>query len=91
VFDGLRIVQTSRFEKFLKMVFWLLRLALEVALNGCDILFFRVVCFLVIVFVAGSNYGPLGAPLLPLLPPLLPSLARLPEALNGAGDYFLIA
>jgi hypothetical protein len=91
VFDWLRIVQTGRFEKFLEMVFWLLRLALEVALNGRDILFFRAVRFLVIVVIASSNYGPSGAPLLPLLPPLSPSLARLSEALNGVGDRFLIA
>jgi hypothetical protein len=69
VFDGVRMVRTGHFKKFLKMVFQLPGLVPEVTLSGCDILLIGVVRFLVIVIVTGSNYDPLGTPLFPLLPP----------------------
>jgi hypothetical protein len=53
VFDGVHIVQTSRFEKFLEVLIQLMCLALEVTLGGHDIL-------LVVVIVASSSCNPLG-------------------------------
>jgi hypothetical protein len=67
VFDGVCMVWADPFEKFLKMVFRLPCLALEVVLSDRDILLLGVVRFLVVVAAAGSNYDPLGASfLLPL-------------------------
>jgi hypothetical protein len=65
------MVQTSRFEKFLKMVLQLPRLVLEVTLGGRDILLIGVVCFLVVVVAVGSDFNPSGALLLPLLASLI--------------------
>jgi hypothetical protein len=59
------MVQTGRFEKFLEVVIRLLRLALEVTLDGCDTHLIRVVRFLLFVITTGSNYDPLEVPLLP--------------------------
>jgi hypothetical protein len=73
VFDGVHVVQTSRFKKFLYMVFQLPRLVLEIVLSGRDMPLVEVVHFLVIVVAVGSGC-------VPLLPPLVPLLV----ALNGA-------
>jgi hypothetical protein len=62
------MVRTGCFKKFLKMVFRLPRMVLEVTLNGCDILLIEAVQFIVIVIAAASsNYDPSGAPPLLLL------------------------
>jgi hypothetical protein len=55
---------TGRFEKFLKMVFQLLRLVLEIALSGHDVLIIGVVHFLVVVIATGSDCDPSGVSLL---------------------------
>jgi hypothetical protein len=72
---GVRVAQTGRFEKFLKVVPQLLRLALEVTLGSCDVLLVGVIRFLVAV-IAGRDCDPLGVPLLPIL-------ATLPRALDS--------
>jgi hypothetical protein len=59
------MVRRGSFEKFLKMVFWLSRPALEIVLSGHDILLIGAVHFLIIIVSTGSN--PLGVPLLQLL------------------------
>jgi hypothetical protein len=64
---GVHMVRIGCFEKFLKMVFWLPRLALEIVLGGHDILLIGVVCFLVIIVATGSDCDPSGVSLLPLL------------------------
>jgi hypothetical protein len=81
VFDGERMVQTCRFEKFLEVLVQLSCLALEVTLDSHDVLHIKVVHFLVIVVATSGNYDPLGVP---LLPPLAPFLVPLPAALDGA-------
>jgi hypothetical protein len=60
------VVQTGCFEKFLDMVLWLSRLALEVTLDGCDILI-RVASFLIVAVIIGHDSDTLGASHLPLL------------------------
>jgi hypothetical protein len=69
VFDGVRMVQTYSFEKFLKMFFRLSWLVVEVALGGHNILL-EVIRFLVIIVTADSDCEQSGAPPLSLLPPL---------------------
>jgi hypothetical protein len=61
------VVQTGRFEKFLKMVFLLPHLGLEIMLGGHDVLLIRVTCFFIVVVAAGSDCDPPGVTLLPLL------------------------
>jgi hypothetical protein len=78
VFDGVRVAQTGRFEKFLKVVPQLLHLALEVTLGSCDVLLVGVIRFLVAV-IAGRDCDPLGVPLLPILA----TLGALPRALDS--------
>jgi hypothetical protein len=81
VFDGVHVVQTSRFKKFLYMVFQLPRLVLEIVLSGRDMPLVEVVHFLVIVVAVGSGCVPSGGGgFCHLLPPLVPLLV----ALNGA-------
>jgi hypothetical protein len=48
-------------------------------LDGCDILLARVVCFLVVVVIAGSDRDVPGAP----LQPLLITLGAFPSTLGG--------
>jgi hypothetical protein len=67
VFDGVRMVQISRFEKFLEMVLRLSYMVLEVMLGSRDKLLIGAVRFLVVVVAAGSDCDPSGVPLLPLL------------------------
>jgi hypothetical protein len=67
VFNRVRMVQTCQFEKFLKVLIQLPRLALEITLGARDILLVGALCFLFIVVVAGSSCHPLGVPFLPLL------------------------
>jgi hypothetical protein len=59
------MVRIGHFEKFLEMVLWLPCLSHEVALGGRNILLTRIVCFLVIAIVAGSDCNVPGALLLP--------------------------
>jgi hypothetical protein len=84
VFDVVHMVWTDRFEKFLKVLFWLSCLALEVMLGGRDILLIGSVRFLVVVITTGSNCDPLGRHFCVFLLPLEPFLAPLPVALDGA-------
>jgi hypothetical protein len=95
VSDLVRMVWTGHVEKFLKMSFSLLRLALEVTFSGRDMLLIRAIHFLVIVITAGSNCDPLGASLLSLFAALSASLSSFavgfgwcPPAI--AGDRFPI-
>jgi hypothetical protein len=53
--------------QYLKVVFWLMCLALEVMFYGRDIPLVGAVFFLVIIVATGINYDPLGASLLLLL------------------------
>jgi hypothetical protein len=73
------MVLTGYFEKFLKVVLRLPRLALEIMLDGRDVLLIGVVCFLVITIVACSDCNALGVPLLPLLA----ALCTFPSVLGG--------
>jgi hypothetical protein len=66
VFGRVCVVQTGHFKKFHEIFFWLPHLVLEISLDSRDILI-RVIRFLVIAVVAGSDCDPPGAPLLPLL------------------------
>jgi hypothetical protein len=65
VFDGVRMVRTGCFEMFLEMVVRLVRLVLEIMLDGHDIILIGAVYFLVIV--VGSDCNPSGVPHLPHL------------------------
>jgi hypothetical protein len=76
------VVQTCRFEKFLKMVFRLLRLAHEVMLGGRDILLARVINFLVIAIIASSDCNVSRA----LLLSLIATLGTFPSLLMAASD-----
>jgi hypothetical protein len=71
VFDGVCMVQTYNFEKFLKMFFRLSWLVVEVALGGHTILLLEVIRFVVIIVPADSDCEQSGAPPLSLLPPLV--------------------
>jgi hypothetical protein len=82
VFDGVCMVQTCRFKKFIKVVCRVSRLALEVVLSNRGILLIvRAICFLAIIISASSNFDLLGSPLLPFLSPFL---APFFVALDGA-------
>jgi hypothetical protein len=96
VFDGVRMGWTGRFKKFLEIVFWLSRLALEISLSGHDILLGGVIHFLVIVVVTGSDCDPSGEPLLPLFAALGSFLGALACGFGRCcpttvGDHFPIA
>jgi hypothetical protein len=84
VFGGVRMVGTGRFEKFLKMVFPLSRIMLQITLSRRDILLVRAARFSVIIITAGSDCDSSKAPLLPLLLPLAPFLVPLLVPLDGA-------
>jgi hypothetical protein len=79
VFDRVRVVQTCRFEKFLKMVLRIPRQALEVRHDSHEILLSRVASFLVVAIVARRDSDALGAPLLPLLA----ALGAFPRTIDG--------
>jgi hypothetical protein len=64
--SGVRMVQTSHFEEFLKVLIRLPCLALEVMLSGHNIHLIGAVRFLVIIIGVGSCCDPLGGPPLPL-------------------------
>jgi hypothetical protein len=49
VLDGVHMVWTDHLEKFLEMVYQLLRRVLEVTLSSRDVLLVRVICFLVVL------------------------------------------
>jgi hypothetical protein len=85
------VVQTGRFEKFLKIVLQLPRLALEVTLGDRDILLVGVINFLAIVIIAGSDCNAPGHRFCPLLLPLAPFLALLSVALDHATWLPLLA
>jgi hypothetical protein len=89
VLDRVCMVQTGRFEKLLKMIFRLPRLALEVMHNGCDILLIRAIRVLIIIVATSSESDPSKVSLLPLLPPLAPFLVPLPLALDGVARVSL--
>jgi hypothetical protein len=78
------MVLTGCFEKFLKVVLRLPRLALEIMLDGRDVLLIGVVCFLVITVVACSDCDALGCHFFPFLLPFAPFLASLVVALGHA-------
>jgi hypothetical protein len=94
---GVRIVQECRFEKFLIVIDWLSLMALEIVLDGRDLLLVGVVSSLVIVIIiACSDHNPFGVPLLPVFA----SLGAFPRAFTGslgwcplaaAWDHFLVA
>jgi hypothetical protein len=80
------VVQIVHFEKFLEMVLQLMRLVLQIALGGCDILLIGIASFLVVVVVAGSDDGDDNSdsnmPRVVLLP-LFATLGAFPSALGG--------
>jgi hypothetical protein len=86
VLDRVCMVQTGRFEKLLKMIFRLPRLALEVMHNGCDILLVRAIRVLIIIVATSSESDPSKVS---LLPPLAPFLVPLPLALDGVARVSL--
>jgi hypothetical protein len=49
VLDGVHMVWTDHLEKFLEMVYQLLRRVLEVTLSSRDVLLVRVIYFLVVL------------------------------------------
>jgi hypothetical protein len=59
------MVGIGRLKKFLEVIGELPSLALEITLDGRNVLLVVAVRILVIVIIAGSNCVPLGAPLLP--------------------------
>jgi hypothetical protein len=74
------MVHIGRIEKFLEMVFWLSRLALEITLDDCDILLIRVIHFLVVVVAMGSDCDLPKLRFCPFLPPLVPWPVALDDA-----------
>jgi hypothetical protein len=61
------MIWIGRFEKFLKVIVWQPRLALEIMLSYSNMFLVGAVCFLIVIVVtAGSNCDPLGALLLAL-------------------------
>jgi hypothetical protein len=96
--DGVHVVWTGHFEKFLEVIGQLSCLTLEIVLGGSNVFLIRAVSFLLVIVIitTSSNCDPLEAPLLPLLSPLALLLAPLPAALSGAtwllhGGHFPIA
>jgi hypothetical protein len=85
------VVQTGHFEKFLKIVLQLPRLALEVTLDDREILLAGVINFLVVIIIADSDCNALGHRFCPLLLPLAPFLALLSVALDHATWLLLLA
>jgi hypothetical protein len=49
------MIWTGRFEKFLEVIIWLLRLVPEITLDVRDMLLIRVVHFLVVVIVVAAG------------------------------------
>jgi hypothetical protein len=88
--DGIRMLRTGHFEKFLEVLTRLPYLALEVALSGCNILLVRAVHSLVVIIAAGSNRNPSRCHFCPFLLPLAPFLAPLLVALDGAPSCFQV-
>jgi hypothetical protein len=86
--SGVRMVQTSHIEEFLKVLIRLPCLALEVMLSGRNIHLIGAVRFLVIIVGVGSCCDPLGGRLCPFLLPLSPFLVPLPLALDGAPSCY---
>jgi hypothetical protein len=80
------MVGAGRFEKLLKVIGRLPRLALEVTLNSSDEFLIEVISLLVItvLVVAGSDHDSLGLPLCPLLLPLALLFVPLPTAMRDA-------
>jgi hypothetical protein len=68
------------------MVLWLLSLALEITLYGCDILLAGLVRFFFIIVVAGSDCELPGHHFYPFLLPIAPFLAALLVDLDGAAQ-----
>jgi hypothetical protein len=87
VFDRERVFRAGRFEKFLKMILRPPRLALEVTLGSRDILLTRVIGFLIIAVVAGSDCNASGMPLLPLFT----IISTFPNALVGGFGWCCLA
>jgi hypothetical protein len=82
---GVRIVQECRFEKFLIVIDWLSLMALEIVLDGRDLLLVGVVSSLVIVIIiACSDHNPFGCLFCPFLLPWALFLEPLLAALGGA-------
>jgi hypothetical protein len=85
MFEGVRMVRTGHFEKFLEMVPRLPCLALEVSLGSRDILFIGVIRFLVVVVATSCECDPPGMPLLPLLAALSAFLCVFDGGLGRCG------
>jgi hypothetical protein len=89
VFDGVRVARTSCIQKFLEMVFQLPHLALVIMLSDRDMPLIRVIQFLVIIVIAGTDCDPLGAPLLSHFATPAPFLSPLLVALDGTTQLLL--
>jgi hypothetical protein len=74
------VVGAGLLEESLKVVYWQLSLALDAAFNGFNVLHVGVVRLLVIIIVEdGYGFGPLRAP----VPPLLAAFDILLRTLDG--------
>jgi hypothetical protein len=96
VFGGVRMVGTGRFEKFLKMVFPLSRIMLQITLSRRDILLVRAARFSVVIITAGSDCDSSKAPLLPPFVALSAFLSAFASAFGRCcpvtmKDYFSMA
>jgi hypothetical protein len=85
------VVRTGRFEKFFKMIFGRLSLALEVMFGSCHALLTGITGFLITDAIAGFYGDATGHHFCPFLPHLAPFLVLLVVALVGMAWQLLAA
>jgi hypothetical protein len=85
------VVRTGHFEKFLKMIFGRLSLALEVTFGSCHTLLTGITGFLITDAIAGFYGDATGHHSCPFLPHLAPFLVLLVVALVGIAWPLLAA